>query len=104
LPRHPLLFILLKHKEEGNYNLLSLPSLFQHYRRRQRRIVVIFFFSNTKKTKKQKKPRERKELIFKLSLCPLTFGSRFYPFISNDFSWHLLLPKQEKKNTKKKKP
>jgi hypothetical protein len=49
-----------------------------------------------------KKPREGRELIFKLSLCPFTFGSRFYPSISNAFSWHLLLLMQKKKKQRKK--
>jgi hypothetical protein len=56
--------------------------------------------------KKEKKCKERKELSFKLLLCPLTFGSHFYPFVSNVFSWHFLLLKQkgEKKTQRKKKP
>jgi hypothetical protein len=49
-----------------------------------------------KKTTK-KKPREGKELTFKLLLYPLTFGSRFYPSISNASSWHIFLFKQKKK-------
>jgi len=46
-----------------------------------------------KNHKEEKKCKEGKELSFKLSLRPLTFGSRFCPFISNIFSWHLLLIK-----------
>jgi hypothetical protein len=29
-------------------------------------------------------------------LCPVTFGSHFYPYVSNALSWHLLLLKQKK--------
>jgi len=57
----------------------------------------IFFFSSKRKEKKnhgeKKKCNERKELSFKLPLCPLIFGSRFYPSVSNTFFWHLLLLK-----------
>jgi hypothetical protein len=49
LPLCPLLF--LRHKKEGDGNLLPSPFLFQqHRRRRQWHIVVVcFFFNNTKK-------------------------------------------------------
>jgi hypothetical protein len=57
---------------------------------------------NTKENNK-KKPRERKELTFKLLFYLLTFGFRFYPFVSNTFSWHLFLLEQKKKKIKKKK-
>jgi hypothetical protein len=40
-----------------------------------------------KKNHNEKKNcRERRELSFKLLLYPLTFGSCFYPFVSNTFS------------------
>jgi hypothetical protein len=40
----------------------------------------IFFFSSRRKKKhKEKKSKEKKELSFKLSFCPLTFGSHFCP-------------------------
>jgi len=71
----------------------------------------IFFFSSIKKEKKRKKCIERRELTFKLALCPLTFGSRFCPLVSTFLfqtlsPLHLFLLKQKKKmkNTKKKKP
>jgi len=51
----------------------------------------------------KKKPRKKKEPTFKFQLCPLIFGSRFYPFVSNAFSWHLLLFKQKKRKKKEKK-
>jgi hypothetical protein len=117
-------------KEEGNGNKLPSPSLLQqHYRRRQRHIAIVFFFYATPSQKKmtahccrlfllkhkenkthkkttKKKPREGKELTFKLPLCPLTIGSHSYPFDSNTFSWHLFLLKQKKKktHTQKKNP
>jgi hypothetical protein len=50
----------LKHKEEGDDNLVLLPSLQQNMRE-----------NNFKKW------REGRELTFKLSLYPLTFGSQF---------------------------
>jgi hypothetical protein len=59
-----------------------------------------------KNHREEKKCKKRRKLSFKLLLCPFTFGSRFYPFVSNTFSWHLLLLKQKKKKKKqrKKKP
>jgi hypothetical protein len=70
----------------------------------------LFFLCNstTKKTKHtrkkpKKKPREGRELTFKLSLYPLTFGFRFYPFVSNTFSWHLLFLTQKKRKNKQRK-
>jgi len=49
LPRRPFL-LFLRHREEGDGSLLSLPFLFQQHQRRIRQcIVVVFFFSNTKK-------------------------------------------------------
>jgi hypothetical protein len=57
---------------------------------------------NTKENNK-KKPREGKELTFKLPFYLFTFGFRFYPFVSNTFSWHLFLLEQKKKKIKKKK-
>ncbi len=83
-------------KKEGNGNKLPSPSsLQQHYRRKQRHIAIVFFFSATPSQKKmmthccrllllkhkenkthkkttKKKPREGKELTFKLPLCLLT--------------------------------
>jgi hypothetical protein len=56
-------------------------------------------FQTKKKNKEKKNHREEKkckegrELSFKLLLYPFTFGCRFYPSISNAFSWHLLLLK-----------
>jgi len=67
---------------------------------------------NTKKKKNHRKRnicRERKELTFKLSLCPLTFGSCFY-FPTFAFLFQMFSPSifffsnRRKKNTKKKKP
>jgi hypothetical protein len=52
---------------------------------------------------KEKKCREEKELSFKLSLYLLIFGSRFCPFVSNAFSWHLLLLKHKGKKKQRKK-
>ncbi len=57
---------------------------------------------NTQKNNKKKKPRKGRELTFKLSLCPFIFGSHFYLSVSNVFSWHLLLLKQEKQKNKEK--
>jgi hypothetical protein len=119
LPCHPLL--LLKHKEKGDDNLLLSPSLFQqHHRKRHRRIVIIFFFSTTPPQKKtmapyyclfllkhkenktpKKKPREGRELTFKLSFCLLTFGSRFY-FLFQTFSPRIFFFSSRKKNKEKK--
>jgi hypothetical protein len=89
--------------EEGDANKLPLPSsLQQHHRKKQWHIAIVFFFSTTPPQKKKttmcccvfllkhredkthkkttkKIPRKRKELTFKFPLCPLTFGSRFYP-------------------------
>jgi hypothetical protein len=55
----------------------------------QTHFLGIFFFSNKRKQKEKEKKKnkkikckERRELTFKLSLCPLTFGSRFWPLIS----------------------
>jgi hypothetical protein len=66
--------------------------------------LLLFKQKKRKENYKEKnKCKERKVLSFKFPLCPLTFGSRFYPFVSNAFSLHLLLLKQKKK-TKEKKP
>jgi len=74
---------LLKHREEGDGNKLPSPFSLQHHRRRQWCITIVFFFSNTEKTKharkQPKKPKEGKELTFKLLLYPFIFGSHFYP-------------------------
>jgi hypothetical protein len=43
-----------------------------------------------KKTTKEK-IKKRWEFILKLPFYPFTFGSHFYPSISNTFSSHLLL-------------
>jgi hypothetical protein len=49
LSHHRFLF-LLKHKEEGDGNLLPSPSsLQQHHKKKQWRIVVMFFFNTKKK-------------------------------------------------------
>jgi hypothetical protein len=46
--------------------------------KKMRAIFMFIFFSNINKTKhtrkQQKKRRERRELTFKLLLCPFTFG------------------------------
>jgi hypothetical protein len=47
--------------------------------------------------KKTIKKNQEKVITFKLLLCPFTFGSRFYPSISNAFCWHLFLFKQKKR-------
>jgi hypothetical protein len=69
----------------------------------------IFFFSSRrrKKTIEKKKNAEKgRSLPFKLSLCPLTFGSRFCPHVFA-FSiqllspWHLLLKQKKKKTIEK---
>jgi hypothetical protein len=62
-----------------------------------------------KNLKKEKKCKEMKEFTFKLSLCPFTFGSRFWPLVSAFRFKHFLLgifffsSRRKKKNTKKKK-
>jgi hypothetical protein len=58
---------------------------------------------NTQENNKIKTKR-REGVYFKFLLCPHTFGSYFYPFVSNAFSSHLLFFKQKEKKTKKKKP
>jgi hypothetical protein len=63
-----------------------------------------FQVEKKKNYRKEKICRRRKELTFKLSLCPFTFGSRFCTFVSSVFSLHLLLLKhKEKKNHREKK-
>ncbi len=52
--------------------LLLLTFLFQM-------LFLTFFFSIAPKKKKKKDCKERMELSFKLPICPLTFGSHFYP-------------------------
>jgi hypothetical protein len=115
------IFCLNTTKEEGNGNKLPPRfSLQQHHIRKQRHIVIILFFyaiapskkttshfrhlllfkhkeDKTHKKTTKRKPKEGRELTFKLPLCFLTFGSRFYPSVSNAFSWHLLLLKQKKR-------
>jgi hypothetical protein len=63
--------------------LLLLPFYFK-------RFLLTSFCPQAEKKKKnhreEKKFREEKELSFKLPLCLLTFGSHFYPFVSNSFS------------------
>jgi hypothetical protein len=107
---HPLLGYNNTIEKDDDTVPSSFSLLQHHHRRRQRHTAIVFFFSNTNKTKhtrkqQPKKPREWRELTFKLSLCLLTFGSRFYLFVSNTFSWHLLLLKQKekKKNIEMKK-
>jgi len=90
----------------------SSSSLQHHHRKRQQHIAIVFFFSNIEKTKhtekQQKKPKERKELTFKLSLCPLTFGSCVCPpifaFLFQVLSLGIFLfsSRRGKKNIKKK--
>jgi hypothetical protein len=77
----------------------------------------IFFFSSRRKEKKKnhrekKKCREGKELSFKLSLCPLTFGSCFYPptfallfqtFSPGIFFFSIIKKKKKKKGQKEEK-
>ncbi len=86
----------------------SSSSLEHHYKRRWQHIAIVFFFSNTKKIKhirkqQKTKPKKGRELTFKLLLYLFTFGSRFYPSISNAFSWHLFLFKQKKIKENKEK-
>jgi hypothetical protein len=73
----------------------------------------IFFFSSRRKEKKnhreEKKCREGKEFSFKLSLCPLTFGSHFCLHVFALLFQHFLLTSfsfqaKEKKRKEKKKP
>jgi hypothetical protein len=57
----------------------------------------------THKKPTKKIPKERRELTFKLSLCPLTFGSRFKSFcfkhfLLASFSFQV---KEKKKNAEK---
>jgi hypothetical protein len=58
------------------FALLLVPFCFKHF--------LLASFSSQAKEKKRnyregKKCKERKEPSFKLPLCPLTFGSRFWP-------------------------
>jgi hypothetical protein len=55
---------------------------------------------NIQEKQQKKKPRERKELTFKLSLCPPIFGSCLYPSISSVFSLASSSSQIEKKNRK----
>jgi hypothetical protein len=56
--------------------LASFSSQEEEKKRKQRK----------KNHRKEKKCKEGRELSFKLPLCLLTFGSRFYLFVSNTFS------------------
>jgi hypothetical protein len=62
-------------------------------------------YSQTKEEEKnhgeEKKCKEGKEFSFKFMFCPLTFGSRFCPSISNTFFWHLLVFKHKKRKNHK---
>jgi hypothetical protein len=99
-------------KEKDNGTLLC-----HHLLLRQRKeghgVVFFFFFSNTKKikhTRKQlkKKPKEERELTFKLSFCLLTFGSHFclpvfvLPFHVLSLGIFFLSSSRKKKHKKKK--
>jgi len=45
------------------------------------------------------KKNQGNELTFKLALCLFTFGSCFYPYVSNAFSWQFFSSQaKEKKN------
>jgi len=62
----------------SHFLLLLMASYFCHFV--SNTFSSAFFFSQTKKKKKkrkEKKCKEGRELTFKLSLCPLTFGSCF---------------------------
>ncbi len=82
----------------SHFWFLLLPFCFKRF------LLASFSSQKTKNHREEKKCKERKELSFKLLLCPFTFGSHFCPFVSNAFSLHLLLKqKKRKENTKEKK-
>jgi hypothetical protein len=93
--------------------MLSCHHLLLRHQKEGHNIVFFFFCSDTKKTKhtrkqQQKKPRQGRELTFKLPLC-LSFlaPSSTFPLLHFYFKCFLLASSysqtKKKKNTKKKK-
>jgi len=104
-----------KHQKTIKLNLnttkeeLSSPSSLEHHHRRKRRhIAIVFFFSNIKKTKhtrkqQKKKPREGREITFKLPMCPLTFAFLLLLSVSNAFPCIFFFSKRRKEKKHKEK-
>jgi len=100
-------------KEKDNGTLLCHHLLLKQ--RKEGRCCLLFFFlkhkeDKTHKKTTKKKPKEGRELTFKLPFCLLTFGSRFcFPIFALPF--HVLSPgifflssSKKKKTQRKKKP
>jgi len=86
-----------------DFALSLLPFYFKHF-------ILTYSFSQIEKKKnhREKKCKERRELTFKISFCPLTFGSCFWlPIFAFSFQafspWHLLYLKHKKKKKNKEK-
>ncbi len=99
LPSHFQLLLLPSHFCPSVSNTFSLHLLLLKQKKKE---------NKEKNHKEEKKCREGEALSFKLPLCPLTFGSHFWPLISALLFQalslqHILFLKQKEKKHKKEK-